>query len=148
MPHTSLTRWWIRYGLTGAIRTSLPRGRRLAGGPLSRRTGHYWPSGLISRRIPLCDCCLKGGAERAGADRGIDSGWEPSSGWAALEANRADTVEVEVVADLHTSTLSHVAGSTCRKCEGQFRMFVMWCGSLLEPRVPLPASDALVELYL
>ncbi len=24
----------------------------------------------------------------------------------------------------------------------------MWCGSLLEPRVPLPASDALVALYL
>ncbi len=50
--------------------------------------------------------------------------------------------------DLQTSALSHVAGSTCKKYEGQFRMFVMWCGSLLEPRVPLPASDASVALYL
>ncbi len=59
-----------------------------------------------------------------------------------------DPVEVELVADLQTSALSHVAGSTCKKYEDQFGMFVMWCGSLLEPRVPLPASDALVVLYL
>jgi hypothetical protein len=27
-------------------------------------------------------------------------------------------------------------------------MFVTWCGSLLEPKVPLPASDASVAMYL
>jgi hypothetical protein len=27
-------------------------------------------------------------------------------------------------------------------------MFVVWCGSLLEPRIPLPASDASVAMYL
>ncbi len=41
MPHTSLARWWIGCSLTGATRTSLSRGRRLAGGSLSRRTCHY-----------------------------------------------------------------------------------------------------------
>ncbi len=46
------------------------------------------------------------------------------------------------------SAFSHVTGSTIKKYEGQFRMFVMWCGSLLEPKVPLPASDASVALYL
>jgi hypothetical protein len=42
----------------------------------------------------------RAGAERAGAYRVIDSGWEPNSGWVALEVNRADPVEVEPVADL------------------------------------------------
>ena len=27
-------------------------------------------------------------------------------------------------------------------------MFVVWCGSLLEPRIPLPALDASVVMYL
>ncbi len=109
---------------------------------------------MISRRpgptgeFPFATAASKAGAERAGADRGIDGGWEPISGWAALEVNRADPVEVELVADLQTSALSHVVESTCNKYEGQFRMFVMWCGSPLEPMVPLPASDALVALYL
>jgi hypothetical protein len=154
MLHTSLTRWCIGCGLTGATRTSLSRGLHLAGGPLSRRTGHYRPSGLISRRpgpageSPSATVASRAGAERAGADRGIDSGWEPNSGWAALDVNRADPVEVELASDMQTSALSHVAGSTCRKYEGQFRMFVSWCCSLLEPRIPLPALDASVAMYL
>ena len=57
-------------------------------------------------------------------------------------------MEVELAADLQTSALYHVAGSMCRKYEGQFRMFVVWCGSLIEPRVPLPASDTSVVMYL
>jgi hypothetical protein len=130
------------------------RGRRLAGGPLSRRTGHYWPSGLISRRpgptgeSHSATAASRAGAERAGADRGIDSGWEPNSGWAAFDVNRADPVEVELAADMQVSALSHVAGSTCIKYEGQFRMFVAWGGSRVEPRVPLPASDASIAMYL
>ena len=27
-------------------------------------------------------------------------------------------------------------------------MFVAWCGSLLEPRIPLPASDASAAVYV
>jgi hypothetical protein len=88
------------------------------------------------------------GAERAGVYRGTVSGLGPDSGWAALDVNRADPVEVELAADLQTSVLSHVAGSTCRNYEGQFRMFVVWCGSRIEPRMPLPASDASVAMYL
>jgi hypothetical protein len=57
-------------------------------------------------------------------------------------------VEVELAADMQVSALSHVAGSTCKKYEGQFRMFVAWCGSRVEPRIPLPASDASVAMYL
>ncbi len=66
----------------------------------------------------------------------------------ALDINRADPVEVELASDMQTSALSHVAESTCRKYEGRFRMFFAWCGSLLEPRILLPASDASVEMYL
>ncbi len=99
-------------------------GRRRAGGQLSRWTGHYWPSGLISRRpgsngeSPFATVASRAGAERAGADRGIDSGLEPNSGWVVLDVSRADPVEVELAADLQTSALSHVAGSTCRDYEG------------------------------
>ncbi len=103
---------------------SLSRGRRLVGGPLSRWSSHYWPSGLISRRPGLtgefhsATAASRAGAERAGADRGIDSRWEPNSGWAALDVNRVDPVEVELAADMRVSALSHVAGYTCRKYEG------------------------------
>jgi hypothetical protein len=70
------------------------------------------------RRISSATAASRAGAERAGADRGIDSGWEPKSGWAALDVNRADPVEVELAADMQVSALSHVAGSTCKKYEG------------------------------
>ena len=65
-----------------------------------------------------------------------------------MDVNRADPVEVELASDLHRSALAHVAGSTCVKYEGQFRMFVAWCNSLAVPRLPLPASDATVAMYL
>ena len=87
-------------------------------------------------------------AQLAGAARGIDSGWGPESGWAGMDVNREDPVEVELAADLHVSALSHVAGSTCNTYSGQFNMFVEWCASLAIPRAPLPASDATVALYL
>ncbi len=57
-------------------------------------------------------------------------------------------MEVELAADMQVSALSHVAGSTCKKYDGQFRMCVAWCGALVEPRVPLPASDASVAMCL
>ena len=52
-------------------------------------------------------------AHPSGAALGIDSGWCPESGWARMDVNREDPVEVELAADLHVSALSHVEGSTC-----------------------------------
>ncbi len=50
--------------------------------------------------------------------------------------------------DLQQSAMVHVADSSCKTYTCQFNMFVAWCGALAEPRVPLPASDATVALYL
>ncbi len=77
---------------------------------ISRRPG---PTGEFSSATDAS----RAGAERAGTHRGIDSGWEHNSGWASLDVNRADPVEVERAADLQVSALSHVAGSTYRKYE-------------------------------
>jgi hypothetical protein len=55
---------------------------------------------------------------------------------------------MRLAADLQRSALCHVASSTCKGYTGQFNMFVVWCESLADPRVPLPASDATVALYL
>jgi len=63
-------------------------------------------------------------AQLAGAALGIDSGWDPESGWAGMDVNREDSVEVELAADLHVSALSHVAGSSCNTYAGLFKMFV------------------------
>ncbi len=52
-------------------------------------------------------------AKPAGAALGIDSRWGPESGWAGMDVNREDPVELELAADLHVSALSHVVGSTC-----------------------------------
>ncbi len=66
----------------------------------------------------------------------------------SLRCKSSGPVEVGLAADMQVSALSHVAESTCKKYEGQFRMFVAWCGSRVEPRIPLPASDASVAMYL
>jgi hypothetical protein len=65
-----------------------------------------------------------------------------------LDVNRKDPVEMALAADLQRSALAHVAESSCKTYTGQFNLFVAWCGALAEPRVPLPASDATVALYL
>jgi hypothetical protein len=50
--------------------------------------------------------------------------------------------------DLQKSVLAHVAKSSCGKYTCRFNIFATWCGALAKPRVPLPASDAMVALYL
>jgi hypothetical protein len=65
-----------------------------------------------------------------------------------LDVVREDPVEMALAADLQRSALAHVAESSCKTYTSQFNLFVAWCGALAEPRVPLPASDATVALYL
>ncbi len=83
-----------------------------------------------------------------GAALGTDKGCGRVFGWARMDVNREDPVEMALVADLQRSTLAHVADSSCKTYTCQFNLFVEWCGALTEPRVPLPASDATVALYL
>ena len=84
----------------------------------------------------------------AGATRGTDSGRGRGSGWASLDVNREDPVEMALAANLQRSALSKVAASSCDKYTGQFNMFVAWCEARAEPRASLPASEATVALYL
>ena len=44
--------------------------------------------------------------------------------------------------------MAHVAASTSKAYVGPWNAFVLWCGSLLRPRRPLPADDITVALYL
>ena len=81
------------------------------------RTVRLWQSGSTSRpaggilRPPAKTVAHVAVAEPACAALGIDSGWGPESGWAGMDVNREDPVEVELAADLRVSALSHVAGS-------------------------------------
>ena len=49
----------------------------------------------------------------AGATRGTDSGRGRGSGWASLDVNREDPVEMALAADLQRSVMSKVAASSC-----------------------------------
>ena len=53
-----------------------------------------------------------------------------------------------LAADLQKSALGHVARSSCKTYTGQWNLFVAWCESLAELRVPLPVSDGSLALYL
>ena len=48
---------------------------------------------------------------------------------------------------LQMSALAHVDGSTSRAYVGSWNAFVLWCGSLMRPRRPLPADYRTVALY-
>ncbi len=50
-----------------------------------------------------------------GAARGIDRVRGRGSGWARLDANREDPVEMALAADLQRSALAQVAVSSCGK---------------------------------
>ncbi len=84
----------------------------------------------------------------AGAAFGTDSWCGRVSGWARVDVNRDDSVEMALAADLQRSALSHVADLSCKTYTSEFNLFVAWCGALAEPRVPFPASDATAALYL
>jgi len=83
-----------------------------------------------------------------GASLGTASGVGRDTGWAPMDVNRMDPVEMALTADLQWSALAHVAISSCKKYAGQWNMFVRWYGSLKEPRVMLPATDNSVAMYL
>jgi len=53
-----------------------------------------------------------------------------------------------LAADLQRPALAQVAVSLCGKYTGKFNMFVTWCEAPAEPRASLPASDAMVALYM
>jgi len=44
------------------------------------------------------------------------------------------------------SALAHAAGSASRAYVGPWNAFVLWCGSLMKPRKPLPADDLTIAL--
>ena len=79
------------------------------------------------------------------AARGIASGRGGASGWAHLDVDREDLVDLALASDLHKLAL---AESSCGKCKCQFNVFVAWCDASVEPRASLPASDGTVALYL
>jgi len=70
-----------------------------------------------------------------------------NTGWASKDINVDDPVEVALAARLQMSALAHVAGSTSRAYVGPWNAFVLWCGTLMRPRRPLPADDLTVALY-
>jgi hypothetical protein len=123
-------------------------------GPLSRPPGILWPLGSISQREPVsADSPSRIGAfievvMFAGVVRDTGSVCGRALGWARLNANREDLVELELAADLQRSGLAHVAESLCITYTSQINLFVAWCGALAEPRLPLPASDGTAALYL
>jgi hypothetical protein len=70
------------------------------------------------------------------------------SDWSKTDINLNDPSEVAFVGHLQNFALSHVAASTYMVYVGPWNAFVIWCGSLLKPRRPLPADDNTVALYL
>ena len=84
----------------------------------------------------------------AGAILGIGKNRVTWSGWASLDVNREDPVEVALGARLQHYAMAHVAGSTSKGYVGPLNAFVKWCGERLSERCPLPATDFAVALYL
>ncbi len=118
MACTSLMKWLIGCGFPGGTRGFSLQGQVPAVKTLSRPTGPSWPSGLISRPVGI-----SAGSRSetgvftevvlpAGAARGTDSGCGRGSGWARLDVNREDPVEMALAADLQRSALAHVAESS------------------------------------
>jgi hypothetical protein len=88
---------------------------------LPRLTGLLWPSELISRLAtsdvppPSEIYVFSKIVMLAGATRGTGTGSGRGSGWARLDVNWEDPVEMALAADLQKSMLSHVAESSCGK---------------------------------
>ena len=71
-----------------------------------------------------------------------------NTGWAGKDISIDSPVEVALAGRLQLSALAHVAESTSRAHIGPWNAFVLWCGSLMRLRRPLPADDLAVALYL
>jgi hypothetical protein len=119
-------------------------------------TGLLWPSGFISRgekgiiakSSPRKTVAFKAVVKPAGATLGIGKNSVTSLGWASLDVNRDDPVEVALAARLQNSAMAHVAGSTSKEYVKPWNKFLIWCGERLSERCPLPASDITVAFYL
>ena len=116
-----------------------------------------WPSGLICRKEKGIvvgsslrqTAAFMSVAMPAEAILGIGKNRVTSSGWAFLDVNREDPVEVALAARSQHSAMSHVARSTSKGNVGPWNAFVKWCGGeRLSERCPLPASAFTVALYL
>ena len=132
------------------IRTSSLEGRpRVARScPL---TSLLWPSGLISRKekgIVVRSSPKETDAFKAVVILGTGRNSVTSSGWASLDVNRDDPMEVALAARLQYSATAHVAGSTSKEYVGPWNKFVKWCGERVSERCPLPASGFTVALFL
>jgi hypothetical protein len=124
-------------------------------GPLTRLVGKSWPSGLISPRtthlssFPSETVAFKRVVAPAQAILGKDSIEFPLlSGWSQKGINTNDPIEVALASRLQDSALAYVAASTSQAYVGPWNAFVLWCGSLLGPRRPLPTDDITIALYL
>jgi hypothetical protein len=70
-----------------------------------------------------------------------------NTGWTCTDIHIGDPVEVALTGRLQMSALEQAAGSTSRAYVGLWNAFVLWCGSLMRSRRPLPADDLTVALY-
>jgi hypothetical protein len=130
MAYTSLRKWLIGFGFPGGTRAFSFQGQVPAGKTLSRPAGPLWPSGLISRPVGISagsrsgTCVFMEVVMPVGAARGTDSGCGRGSGWARLDVNREDPVEMALAAGLQRSALAHVAESSCKTYTSRFNLFV------------------------
>ncbi len=97
---------------------------------MPRPTDMLWLSGLIFRPVGIFTGSRseKDGFTEVvlpvGAMFGTTSGSGRSSGWARLDVNRPDPVEMTLAADLQRSALAPITVSSWCKYTGQFNMFV------------------------
>jgi hypothetical protein len=97
-------------GTTFSFQVTVPAVRTL-----SRPTGLCWPSGLISwpAGIVVGSCSgrdvFKEAVMSAGAIFGTVSRFGRSSGWARMDVNQEDPVELALAIELQRSALAHAA---------------------------------------
>ncbi len=126
----SLMKWSIRCGFPGGSRAFSFQGQVPAVKTLFRPIGPLWLPGLISRPVGISVGSRSGigvFAEvvlPAGVALGADRGCRRVFGWARLDVNREDPVEMALAADLQWSALAHVANSSCKKYTCQFNLVV------------------------
>ena len=145
----------IGCGFLGTTLLFSSKGLPKMGGKSRLQIGKSWPYGLTSQQsVPLLSS-LRGidafskvvAPVRAILGKGSIE-VPTSSGWSSKDINLHDPIEVYLASRLQDSALSHVAASTSKTYVGPWNAFVVWCGSLLLPRRPLPADDITVALYL
>jgi hypothetical protein len=147
--------WLIGCGFPGTTLLLSSRAKPRAFESSPRRIGKLWPSGSTSlqsnqvvRFRSDTDAFKKVVMPARATFRGGALSLPINSGWAGKDINIEDQVEVALAGRLQMSALAHVAGSTFRIYVGPCNAFVLWCGTLMRPRRPLPADDHTVALYI